>query len=172
MSSAVIVVGLIAAISVAVVLVNFKSGYFAWDRGKIDVPRLLKETAVRTEDLPELVEAMSRGAASVRYAALIFSAPDRPSDALNLQISFENGKAGFDWVLLAPRNIEDEGKFKTFARARGIEPVARSENGVSYLRAEPADVARFAASVVTEMYRYPPNEPLGLVYEGFDWPQR
>jgi hypothetical protein len=112
LSTVAIIVGLIAAMGVVVVVVMIsKSDYIAWDRGKLGMPRLLKETEVRTDDLPALVEAMSRGTASVRYAALIFSTPDRPSDedALNLQVSFENGKAGFDWVLLAPRNIEDKG---------------------------------------------------------------
>lgn len=173
LSTAVIIVGLIAALVVSVVLVISKSDYIALDRGKVGMPRLLNQTEARTDDLPALVEAMSRGTASVRYAALIFGTPDRPSneDALNVQVSFENGRAGFDWVLLGPRNIEDQEKFSTFARAHGFEPVAHSENGVSYLRVECADVAKFAASVVTEMYHYPPHEPLGLVYEGFQWPQ-
>lgn len=173
MSTAAIIVGLISVLSVAVVLVTLKSDYLAWDRGKVGMPRLLKQTEVGTDDLHALVRAMSSGTASVRYAALIFGTPDRPSDedVLNIQVSVENGKAGFDWVLLAPRNIEDQEKFRTFARAHGLEPVAGSENGVSYLRVECADVAKFTASVVTEMYHRPPNEPLGLVYEGFEWPQ-
>jgi hypothetical protein len=172
LSTAAIIVGVIVAVSVAVILATLKSGYLVMDRGKVGMPRLLKETQVRTDHLPSLVGAMSRGSAPVRYAALMFGTPDRPSDedALNIQISFENGKVGFDWVLLAPRNIEDQEKFRTFARAHGVEPVARSMNGVSYLRVESADVAKFTASVVTEMYHLPPNEPVGLVYEGFEWP--
>ena len=171
LSTAVIIVGLIAATAVAVIFVTNRSDYLVWDRGKVGMPRSLKQTEIRTDDLPELVEAMSRGRAPVRYAALIFSAPDRPSDqdALNLQISVENDKAGFDWVLLAPRNIEDQEKFRIFARAHGLEPVARSENGVSYLRVESPNVAKFAASVATEMYHHPASAPLGLVYEGFEW---
>ena len=173
LSNAVIIVGLIAALGVVVAFVISKSDYLAFDRGKAGMPRLLDQTEARTDDLPALVEAMSRGTASIRYAALIFGTPDRPSneDALNVQVSVENGRAGFDWVLLGPRNIEDQEKFTTFARAHGFEPVAHSKNGVSYLRVECANVAKFAASVVTEMYHYPPHEPLGLVHEGFQWPQ-
>ena len=115
---------------------------------------------------------MSRSSADVRYAALAFGTPDRPSDrdALNIQISAENGKIGFDWVLLAPRNIEDKERFEAFARATGAEPLHRSMNGVSYLRIEHGNPARFAASVVTEMYGLPTNEPLVLFHEGFVWP--
>jgi len=169
LSIAAIVLGLVAA----VLLVASRYDYFAWDRGKAGMPRLLKQTEVRTDNLPGLAEALSRGSAPDRYAALIFNTPDRPSDedALNIQMSFENGRMGFDWVLLAPRNIEDQEKFRAFARAHGVEAIARSENGVSYLRVEGTDVAKFTATVVTEMYHRPSNAPLGLVYEGFDWPQ-
>jgi len=127
---------------------------------------------VRTTDLPAIVEAMSRSSTDVRYAALTFGTPDRPGDrdGLNIQISAENGKIGFDWVLLSPGNIEDQEKFEAFARAHGAEPLRRSMNGVSYLRVEHGDPARFAANVVTNMYRRPANEPLGLFHEGFVWP--
>jgi hypothetical protein len=154
------------------VFVISRYDYLAWDRGKVGMPRLLKQTEVRLDDLPALAGAMARGSASVRYAALIFSTPDRPSDddALNIQMSVQNGRLGFDWVLLGPRNIEDEQKFRTFARAHGFEPVSQSENGVSSLRVECPDVPKFTASVVTELYGRPQNEPVGLVYEGFDWP--
>ena len=174
LSSAVIIVGIIAAMGAAVAFLTSKSGYLVWDRGKVGMPRILEQTEVRTTDLPALVEAMSRGSAEPRWATLIFSTPDRPSDedAVSLQISFENGQAGFDWVLLAPRNIEDQQEFRTFANAQGVESVARTLNGVSYLRVEPADVGEFTARVVMEMYDRPPTQPLALVYEGFDWPQR
>ena len=78
---------------------------------------------------------------------------------------------GFDWVLLAPRNIEDREKFKAFARSKGFVPATKAENGVSYLRVECPDAAKFATSVVTQMYHLPASEPLALVHEGFDWPQ-
>lgn len=173
LSSAAIILGIIAAMSVAVAVLALKYDYLVWDRGKVGMPRLLRQTEVRTDDLPALVEAMSRGSAIPRWATLMFSTPDRPSDqdAVALQVSVENGKAGFEWVLLAPRNIEDQEKFRTFARAHGIEPVAHTTNGVSYLRVEPADVAKFTGRVVTDMYDRPPAQSLALVYEGFDWPQ-
>jgi hypothetical protein len=162
-----IIVGLVAALMV------LKSGYLVLDRGKIGLPRVLKQGNILVDDVPALAEAMANGSASVRYAALIFSTPDRPSsdDAINLQMSMENGKAGFDWILLAPRNIEDQEKFESFAHEQGLDPVAETMNGVSYLRVECADVAKFTTSVVTQMYHHPGNEPLGLVYEGFAWRQ-
>jgi hypothetical protein len=172
---AVIIAGATAAMCLAVVLIYpWGSRTIVWDRDKaVSVPRVLKSIEVQVGDLPAVVEAMSRGSAAVRWAALAFTTPDRATDddALNIQISIENGKVGFDWVLLGPRNIEDQEKFRTFVRARGIEPVRRTVNGVQYLRVESADAADLAASIVTEMYHLPPSEPLGLFHEGFDWPQ-
>lgn len=173
LGTAVIIVGLIAAAIVAAVVITNWNSYIVMDRGKVSIPRLVKEGEIRTSDFPALAKALSSGSQEVRYAALIFSASDRPSeqDVLNLQFSVENGKVGFDWVLLAPRNIEDQAKFRAFAREHGVEPVGRTVNGVSYLRVEDTDVAEFASLIVTEMYRRPPDEPLGLVFQGFDWPQ-
>ena len=173
LSTAAIIVGVIGVAAVALGLLSHKFDYLAWDRGKVGMSRLLEQTVVRTEKLPALAAAMAHGSKPVRYAALIFSTPDRPSDeeAVTLQMSYENGRVGFDWVLLAPRNIEDKEKFEAFARAHGVDPVARSTNGVSYLRVECPDVAKFTASVAREMYHRPPNEPFALVYQGFDWPQ-
>jgi hypothetical protein len=168
-----IAVGIIVVLFVASALA-LRPGYIAWDRGKVGLPRFLNETEVRLDELPALAEALSRGSAPVRYAALVFGTPDRPFDegTINIQMSVEDGNLGFDWVLLAPRNIEDREKFMIFARAHGVQPVAQSMNGVSYLRVEDTDVAKFTSSVATEMYHVPSNEPVGLVYQGFEWPRR
>ena len=176
LSTLTIIISLVAALVVAVVILSpLSSAYLAWDRGKgVSVPKLLVPAEVHISDLRSIVDAMSRSSETVRYAGLTFGTPDRPSDdgGVNLNLTFENERVGFDWVLLAPRNIEDQEKFRTFARAHGFEPVNRSMNGVSYLRVESGDIAKFTASIVTEMYDLPANEPLGLFHEGFGWPQK
>ena len=174
MLSSAIIVALIVAIGFAGLAASLlKSRLLVWDRDrKWGVPRWLKPVAVRLDDLPALVEALSQGSAKVRYAGLVFNTPDRPDrDPVNLNLSFENGTVGFDWVLLAARNLEDQEAFRAFARAQGHEPATLSMNGVSYLRVERGDIARFTASIVTEMYQCPATQPLELVYEGFDWPR-
>ena len=168
--------GIVTAVGlVAVVTRLLNSRVVVRDRNQLfGMPRLLKPVAVRLDELAALVEAMSNGSAGVRYAGLTFNTADRPSaeDAVNLNLPIENGKVGFDWVLLAPRNLQDQGKFESFARTCGIELSTHSLNGVSYLRVECEDVAKFTASIVTEMYNCSPTEPLQLVHEGFDWPRR
>ncbi len=149
------------------------SRVLVWSRGKTwGAPRLLKPLEVRQDDLPAIVRNISEGSAKIRYAGLTFRTPDRPSplDTVDINLSFENGTVGFDWVLLAPRNLEDVEKFKEFARVQGLEPNSCSMNGVSYLRVESGDVVKFTTSIITEMYDRPPDEPLALVHEGFEWP--
>jgi hypothetical protein len=164
-----VVVMIVALCAASALFVRY--GYIAWDRGKLGLPRRLNETEIRPDDLPALAEALSRGSAAVRYAALVFDTPDRPTDegAINIQMSVEGGRLGFDWVLLGPRNIEDREQFIRFAQAHGVEPIAHSLNGVSYLRVEDTYVPKFTSSVVTEMYHLSPHDPVGLVYEGFEW---
>ena len=80
LNTAVIIVGSSVALIVGAFVISNLNSYIVMDRGKVSVPRLLKEREVHTSDLPALVEALSRGSEDVRYAALIFSAPDRPSE--------------------------------------------------------------------------------------------
>ena len=168
-----IIIGFIFALGVALAaLPSLKSTYVVKDRSnRPSPPRIITGAEVHAADIPAIVAAMARSTAPLRYAAFMFSTPDRPADAINLQVSVENGKIGFDWILLAPRNIEDREKFMSFVRAEGFQPVAETMNRVSYLRIESADAARIAADIVTRMYGRPANEPLGLFHEGFDWPQ-
>ena len=163
-------IGMVVGLTLSVVVIAAKWGF---------IPRISSnwrgsEAAFRTGDLPALAEALSRGSKPVRWAALMLNTPDRRSDddAIALQISIENGRIGFDWVLLAPRNIEDREKFVIFARTQGVEPIAKTLNGVSYLRVDGPDAATFTASIVTDLYRRPPDAPLDLVHQGFDWPPR
>jgi hypothetical protein len=150
------------------------STYIAWDRSKeVSIPRMLTAVDVQLADLPAIAAAMSKSSATVRFAALAFCPPDcrTDEDALNVQLSVEDGKTGLDWVLLGARNIRDQEKFMTFAQAEGFVPVRKSENGVSFLRVDSEEAVELAVRVVTEMYQLPPDETLSLYHEGFDWPQ-
>jgi len=175
-SRGIIIVGVIAAVCLGVALLSaLRSSYIVWDRGSgLSAPRVINGIEVHTSDMPAIADALFRSSAEPRYAAFTFGTADRPSDedAINLQISVERDKLGVDWVLLAPRNIQDQAKFATFVRGQGFEPVTRTMNGVSYLRVDTADAALLATRVVHELYQLPPNASLGLFHEGFDWPAR
>ena len=173
MSGVFVLIGLVAAFALvvaAVLLIGSRMPDAAREKPHAQ-PTLMQDEA-RLSQLPALVQALSRGRAEPRWVALMFSTPDRPSydDAINLNLSVEDGRVGFDWLLLAPRNIEDQERFRLFARSRGVEPSPRTMNGVSYLRVESVDVAQFTTAVVTEMYQRPSEQSLDLVHDGIEWP--
>lgn len=167
-----VILGLLIAVGLARLLFQ-RWPLLLWDRSKLfQLPKLARARSVQLGDLPQIVEAMTNATAKIRYAGLTFNTPDRPKndDAVNLNLSFENEKVGFDWILLATRNLQDEAAFREFARAKGVEPVLRTMNNVSYLRVESGDIAKFTASIVTEMYACPHSQTLTLFHDGFTWP--
>ncbi|MDC0886826.1 hypothetical protein OAS19_03440 [Altererythrobacter sp.] len=167
-----LVIGAIAFIALLVSFGNSRS-VVTWDRGTVfSDPRIVSEADVRIVDLPDIVEALSRSAEYGNYAAIVFNTTDQPDDydAIDLNMTIEDHQVGFDWVLLRPENIRDQKRFIAFANNKGFEPVRRTTNGVNYLRVEGVDVAEFAASVITDMYERPEDQPLGLYREGFEWP--
>ena len=126
---------------------------------------------VSIDQIPRVLEELRMSSANPAFAVFMFNTPDRPDakDALNLQFSIENGRPGFDWVLLAPRNIEDKEQYLEFAHADGFYPKAMAGNGVKYLRVENGDLSRLCTDVITRMYHRPVIEKLDLIVEGFEW---
>lgn len=173
MPAVLVLIGLVAAFVVvvaAILLIGSRMPDSA--RSKPNAQPTLKQNEARLSQLPAIVQALSQGTAEPRWVALMFSTPDRPSydDAINLNLSVEDGRVGFDWVLLAPRNIEDQEKFTAFARSRGVEPHRRTMNGVSYLRVERVEITPFTTAIVTDMYQRPSDQSLDIVYDGIEWP--
>jgi hypothetical protein len=133
--------------------------------------RVIPTHFVLASDARQVLEQVRASKGHPTFAVFMFSTPDRASseDVLNIQFSVENGKAGFDWVLLAPRNIEDEALFVDFARQRGYTPARHEMNNVKYLRVEAGDIARLCSDVISELYRIPASMKVELITEGFAW---
>jgi hypothetical protein len=133
--------------------------------------RMVPTIHVTVADIPRVLSKVSTATRTPAFAAFVFTTPDRPNrkDAVNLQLSLENGHAGVDWVLLAPRNVEDKASFISFIKRRGYSFVERTTNGVAYLRIEDGDLAQLCADVVTKLYFRPRSEAMDLVVEGFEW---
>jgi hypothetical protein len=133
--------------------------------------RVVPTHLVLASDAARVLEQVRTSSGDPTFAVFMFSTADRPrsEDALNIQFSVENGKAGFDWVLVAPRNIEDESRFLDFARQRGFEPTRLEMNQVKYLRVEAGDIAKLCSDVIREMYRTPASTKIELITEGFEW---
>lgn len=135
--------------------------------------RMVPSIHVTVADIPRVLAKVSTAKRTPAFAAIVFTTPDRPNptDAVNLQFSLENGRVGFDWVLLGQRNIEDKATFVGFVTRRGYSFTERTENGVTSLRIEDGDLAELCADVVTGLYARPRSEPLDLIVEGFEWGQ-
>ena len=133
--------------------------------------RIAPTYRVSVRDIPQVITQLSASRSPPAFAAFILVPPDRPDqgEAVNLQFSIENGRVGFDWVLLAPPNIRDQERFIAFARASGFAPSKREENNVQYLRVEDGDLATLCSEIVTKMYGWPENEPFDMITEGFVW---
>src|SRR6202042_54389 len=103
-------------------------------------------------DIPKILTLLSASSRTPAFAVLIFNTADRPnsSDALNLQFSMENGRIGFDWVLMAPRNIEDKEALGQYIKGRGYTYAEETLNKVSYLRVEKGDLGQLADDVITK----------------------
>jgi len=129
---------------------------------------------VTVADIPHVLQKVSSSTRSPAFAVIVFSTPGRPDpqDAVSLQFSQENGRAGFDWVLLGRRNIEDERSFILFAQRRGYSFIERTgDGGVRYLRFEDGNLIQLCTAVITQFYAHPRSEPMDLIFEGFQWDQ-
>jgi hypothetical protein len=135
--------------------------------------RILFPIQVTVADIPHVLDKVSTASRRPAFGEFVFTTPDRQArkDAVHLRLSVENGQPGVDWVLVAPRNIEDKDAFIAFARRRGYSLAEHRTNGVSYLRIENGDLADVCAEVVTKLYFRPRSEPMELKVEGFEWDQ-
>jgi len=134
--------------------------------------RIVPTYQVNSSDFARVLDQLSRSTSNPAFAAFMFSTPDHPAhhDVINIQLSLESGRPGFDWVLLGPRNIADEKRFLEFARAAGYEPSAEEMNGVRYLRVETGDLVRLCGDIITKMYGLPKTARVDMIVQGFAWP--
>jgi len=135
-----------------------------------------KSTAIPTYQvnvaaIPRVLAELS--AAHETPAFAIFMIPQTPGpgrdEKLEVELSIEAGKPGFDWIPPSPQNFEDETRFTEFARAAGYTVEAKESRGVRYLRVENGDLARLCRDVIVTYYHHAEAEPVELLVQGFDW---
>jgi hypothetical protein len=99
----------------------------------------------------------------------MFAIPRNNDETLpNLQYSIENGRLGFDWVLLAAQNIRDETAVTDFIKHAGYTVSKRQMNRVTYVRAEGSGIEQLGANILRDFYRLRSDAKLELIIEGFD----
>lgn len=127
-------------------------------------------TRLTVAQIGAVFESLSAAPAAPAFAIISFTTPERPTanDALDLQFFKENGRAGFDWPLSTPRNLEDEGRFLAFARRAGFTPRLMETNGIRHHRVDEGDLLQLCLRVITELYGQPPDAQIELIVEGFE----
>ena len=127
---------------------------------------------VHVSDIVTIFQRVSAAGEDGTFAVLLFGEKGEPpatEGALNVQFSVERGHAGFDWVLLAPRNIAARERVTVFFAQRGSPLAQRSANGVDYLRAERGDLAALTRELLTRVFGVTEQQSMDLVAEGFEW---
>lgn len=133
--------------------------------------RVAPPAQIVADQIPAVLQALAASDKSPAFAVLMFTTPGAPNedDRLEVQYAVENGKLGFDWLLVAPQNTKDQGRFADFAAAHGYQVIQQERNHVRYLRVENGDLAALGRDILLELYKRPANQPIAMVTEGFDW---
>ena len=123
---------------------------------------------VTLRDLRSIFDALKNTGSEDSFAVLIVdSGTAGHSEGLALQFSIQNGKTGFDWVLVNSANIADQSLFVEFAKSQGFTTQEYSVNGVDYHRSEDGDSLRLCELVMSELYHMTEDDRFSLIQEGF-----
>jgi hypothetical protein len=145
---------IILGVIVAVVL------FVLWRKGD--------ETDVKMADIPTIFEVLKTTGKDASWAQFCFGIQD---NSVNLQFSIENGRIGFDWFLLCPANVRDKEKFRQLAERLGHNLTEHKyENGSENLRTEDGDLVALCEACFRDLYQWPVNAKIGMVWDGFSWP--
>jgi hypothetical protein len=135
--------------------------------------RRADEAKVRVSEIPAVFDKVKEAGKDATFAAFCFRIADESvkDPAVNVQFSIENGRVGFDWVLIGEVNRRDRDKFHALAQRLGHTVKAhKSPNGCEYLRAEDGDLIQLCRASICELYGLPESAELDLVWQGFAWP--
>ena len=131
------------------------------------------EARISLREIPAVFARVEAAGKDGTFASFCFQIADETvkDTAVNVQFSVENGRVGFDWVLICEVNRRDREKFLALAQRLGhVVRKHKARNGCEYLRAEDGDLAGLCRAVVVELYGLPESAMLDLVWQGFDWP--
>jgi len=122
-------------------------------------------------DLPSLLGQLQRTGRAGSFVGVVVYDPARPdTDPMNVQFSLEEGRVGFDWLLVQQLNIDDRDRFVALLDANGYTYRTLEANGVPYLRVDHGDLGSLAMRVMSDLYGLKPDDEVDLVLEGVEWP--
>jgi len=166
MSRFTIVILVIFAIGVMIAVWRF----FATNSGIFFQTTSPDTIAVRK--IPSIVSQLRQEARNGSWVAFAFIPPNSSNigaPEINLQYSFEDGKAGLDWVLIAPRNLQDQKKFTDAVSERNQLAMEKEMNGVRYLRVEDGDIADLGLNLLQNTFGLKNDDEIEVIADGIDW---
>jgi hypothetical protein len=131
------------------------------------------EARISLGEIPAVFGKVDAAGKDGAFAAFCFRIADETvkNSAVNVQFSVEDGRAGFDWLLICEVNRRDREKFLALAQRMGHTVTEhKSKNGCEYLRTEDGDLAGLCRAVMVELYGLTEIAEVGLVWQGVDWP--
>jgi len=160
------------ALLVLLVVIAISVAAFAAGRKTVaDAP--VEESEISVADIPAIFSRLKTKAAEETFTVFIFSPGGgafSADDAINLQFCFEEGSAGFDWVLLGQPNIRDRKNYEELAASLGYKTFPKEKNGVHYLRTTDGDLSRLCERVICDLYGKKKDSRIGLLTRGIKWP--
>ena len=80
----------------------------------------LRRNSVTLDEIPSIFDALKSQAIDASFAVFLPEQTAADGDVLNLQVSFENGRPGLDWVLLSNVNVRDKTRFTALLDAENV----------------------------------------------------
>ena len=166
-----IIVIAILITGVVIFLLSRSNSYVVTNRKGVGA-RIMTPRSVLVSQLPSVFDQLDANHKDASWAAFTFCPLGEPASdqtSVNLQYSVEGGKIGFDWVLLAPRNIADKDKIAAFMKDQHYTILEREGNGVRYLRVEDGDLVQLGRQIAEGFYRLQDDSEMGMFVDGFEW---
>jgi hypothetical protein len=125
---------------------------------------------VASNEIPEVISQLQRSEKDGNFAVLMFvPAGSTDGEAVNLQYSIQHGVAGFDWVLIGPRNVADKARVSEIASTLGHHLEECEMNDIRYLRSTGRGISELGATILRDLYNIGPSTKLDMITEGFEW---
>lgn len=135
---------------------------------QVDPWLTLNEMEINSDSIPTIFKEVEESKLEGAFAAFIIPANNNLEEAINIQFSYENGRAGLDWVLLGKENIRDRKAFENYLKNIDVHYVKKINNDVHYLRVTSSDLVALCQNILRDMYNIKPLQPFGVVYKGID----
>jgi len=134
--------------------------YLFW-RSRRD-PGVQRKT-IAVADVADVFRHISAQAVETSFAVFIIQR-EGDDDPVEIQFSVEDGKAGLDWILMSPPNIEQKPKVIEYAASKDFAWQEKEMNDWQYMRIGDGDIAGLCASLIADLYA---AEQVELKYGGF-----